>query len=327
MTISEIAKMANVSSAAVSRYLNNGSLSDDKRARIEKIIKETGYVPSSSARAMRTGARKTIGAIVPSISSESVARIIAGVTDTLEGHGYEMILANTNNDIKKEIEYIEHMAREQVAGIIFMATIITPPLKKLIQTLTIPVVVVGQRFEGHSCVFFNDYQAAYEMANELLRKKCKGFAYLGVTDKDLAAGKARHDGVRTALTEHKISNEKIVEVETGFKMLMGNEAMELALKKNPDINQVFCATDSIAVGAMLYLRKIGKKVPEDIRITGIGHNQKSDVIQPELTTVEYHYKTCGIEAGRMMMEQLDEEQGKRKKLELDAECIIRDSTK
>ncbi len=327
MTISEIAKMAGVSSAAVSRYLNNGSLGADKRERIEQVIKKTGYVPSSSARAMRTGTRKTIGAIVPSISSESVSRVISGVTEVLESKGYEMILANTDNDTKKEVKYIEHMVREQVAGIIFMATIVSQPLLKLISSLNIPIVIVGQKVNGVSCVYFNDKQAAYDMAMELLRSKPSHFAYIGVTDKDLAAGLNRHEGVKKALTDSSFPMKNVVEVETGFKMKSGNEAIEKVLKINPKVDAVFCATDSIAVGAMMYLREKGIKVPEQIKITGIGHNQKSDVILPQLTTVEYHYKTCGMEAGKMIVGILEGEEMSAKKIEFDADCIIRESTK
>ena len=93
----DVAELAGVSSAAVSRYLNGGYISADKAERIKKAIELTGYVRSSQARALRTGFTKLIGVIVPKINSESVSRITAGIGQVLGRRGYQMLLANTDN--------------------------------------------------------------------------------------------------------------------------------------------------------------------------------------------------------------------------------------
>ena len=107
MTISEIAKMAGVSSTAISRYLNGGSLSEEKRKKIKEIIEETGYVPSEYARTLRTKKSYQIGVIVPNISSSTVARIVSGISAVLYERGYHLLLANTDNDPKQELDYLE----------------------------------------------------------------------------------------------------------------------------------------------------------------------------------------------------------------------------
>ena len=84
MTISEIAKLAGVSSAAVSRYLNDGSLSQEKRQRIERVIRETKYRPSEYARTMRTKKSNRIGVLVPQIDSESVPKILSGISERMD---------------------------------------------------------------------------------------------------------------------------------------------------------------------------------------------------------------------------------------------------
>ena len=100
----DVAELAGVSSAAVSRYLNGGYISADKAERIKQAIELTGYVRSSQARALRTGSTKLIGVIVPKINSESVSRITAGIGQVLGRRGYQMLLANTDNAADRELD-------------------------------------------------------------------------------------------------------------------------------------------------------------------------------------------------------------------------------
>ena len=97
MTIKEIAKLAGVSSAAVSRYLNGGYVSDEKKEQIKKVIDETGYQPSAQARMLRTKKACLIGVVVPKINSESISRITAGIEKVLSERNYQMLLDGTDN--------------------------------------------------------------------------------------------------------------------------------------------------------------------------------------------------------------------------------------
>ena len=107
MNIAEIAKRAGVSSAAVSRYFNNGYISEEKREQIRKVVEETGYRPSVQAQTLRTKKTKMIGMIVPKVASASPGRVVEGVLSILNSNGYRMLLAVTQNDPKKELEYLE----------------------------------------------------------------------------------------------------------------------------------------------------------------------------------------------------------------------------
>ena len=107
MTIKEIAQLAGVSSAAVSRYLNGGYVSDEKKKQIKRVIEETGYQPSAQARILRTKKACLVGVVVPKINSESVSRVTAGIEQVLSRRGYQMLLASTDNDPAKEITYLK----------------------------------------------------------------------------------------------------------------------------------------------------------------------------------------------------------------------------
>ena len=113
MNISMIAQLAEVSTATVSRYLNNGYVSEQKRKRIQAVIEQTGYTPSSSAQTLRTGRNNLIGVIVPKISSESVSRMVDGITEVVNNAGYQVLLANTGNNTEREMEYLKNVPAEQ----------------------------------------------------------------------------------------------------------------------------------------------------------------------------------------------------------------------
>lgn len=122
MTIKEIAQMAGVSSAAVSRYLNGGYVSDEKKEQIKKVIDATGYQPSAQARMLRTKRACLVGVVVPKINSESISRVTAGIEQVLSSRGYQMLLASTDNDPHKEISYLKLFESYPVDGIILTGT-------------------------------------------------------------------------------------------------------------------------------------------------------------------------------------------------------------
>ncbi len=98
MNIAEIAKLAGVSNAAVSRYFNNGYISDEKRRAIQKVVEETGYRPSVQAQMLRTKKTRMIGVIVPRIASASIGKEVEGVLSVLNKSEYQLLLAVTQNN-------------------------------------------------------------------------------------------------------------------------------------------------------------------------------------------------------------------------------------
>lgn len=167
VTIKEVAELAGVSSAAVSRYLNGGYLADDKRERIRQAIERTGYAPSAQARALRTGSTFIVGVIVPKINSESISRITAGIGQVLRERGYQMLLANTDNHAERELEYLELFQGHPVDGIVLVATILTSRHRAFLREAKVPVVLVGQRARGFYCVYHDDAGAARDLGRHV----------------------------------------------------------------------------------------------------------------------------------------------------------------
>lgn len=305
MTISEIAKLAGVSSAAVSRYLNNGSLSGEKRERIEQIVRKYNYQPSQNARAMRTKKSQRIGVVVPQIDSESVPRILSGISQVLDQKQYQVMLMNSNRDLEKEVQILESFENSQVDGLLLAASVLTERHEKALERLPFPIVIIGQQSREYSCVYHNDFEAAYEMMRHLLAEGSNYPVYLGVNRKDEAAGENRYQGVKRALEAYGKKIEQIPSAEVDFTVESGYEGMKHLLERQERIDSVFCATDLIAVGALTCLKDQGYRVPQDVKVTGMGHGMMADLITPKLTTVHYSYKTSGMEAARLLVEQIE----------------------
>ena len=166
----DVAELAGVSSAAVSRYLNGGYISADKAERIKQAIELTGYVRSSQARALRTGSTKLIGVIVPKINSESVSRITAGIGQVLGRRGYQMLLANTDNAPDRELEYLDLFQNHPVDGIVLVATMITDEHRRAIESCRVPIVLIGQHVEGAETYVTENPSAHLHMYGKLEAK-------------------------------------------------------------------------------------------------------------------------------------------------------------
>ncbi len=326
MNISEFAEYAGVSKAAVSRYFNKGYLSDDKRVQIEKAIEETGYAPSLSARSIKTRVTKLVGVILPKLSSESCARITEGISQVLSEQGYQIILANTANDCSKEIEYLDLFRRNRVDGVILLATIFTDTHRSIMNKMHIPVVIVGQQYKGFNSVCHDDYGAAYALTELMIRKGGRVPGYIGVTDSDKASGEARHKGFLDALAAHDMVLDPANATVSEFNIDSGYRCAKKILKSSERLDFVFCATDNIAAGAMLFCKEKKIRIPEELMICGVGDSKLGAITTVPLTSARLHYKTAGIEAAQMLLNALGRNSTVPKLLKLDYEVVEREST-
>lgn len=314
LNIIDIANLAGVSKSTVSRYLNNGYVSEEARDKIKKVLDETGFTPQRQAKGMRTKKTNLIGVIVPKISSETPARVVEGITEILSPNGYDILIANTNLSIEKELEYLNIFKSNQVDGIIFMATKVTEKHIKVIEDLEVPIVVVAQDIQECSSVFFDEFQAVEDITNYVIKKGHKKLGYIGVYEEDIAVGLYRKQAYIKTLEKNNINidykNIKIGDFneESGYRL-----TKEIMDGTNTP-TAIIAVTDNLALGAIEYLLDNNYKVPEDIAVVGMGDSKISRVITPKLTTVHYHYKTAGRKSAEIILKKLNKEIDKKEKV-------------
>ena len=297
-TIQDIAKKAGVTKSTVSRYLNGGSISVETAQKIEKVIKEENYTPSPFARSLKAKFSSMIGVIVPRVDSSATALTLMGIDEVVEELNYEFIMNNSRQDSKREIKAIETFARNKVAGIILIATEITLNHIKAIKKCPVPVVIVGQEHHEIHSVIHDDYQAGFELVENLAEIGYHEITYVGVSKQDHAVGVVRKEGVFSGAKVHKF--DKIEQLEGDFST---QKALQIGMDlfKDETHSLVIAATDKIAVALMKAAQQCGRKIPDEVAIAGFGGYEIGQFMNPTLTTVEYQFK----EAGRVSMKVLE----------------------
>lgn len=325
MNISEIAKLAGVSASAVSRYLNNGYLSSEKKAAIAKVIQETGYVPSSHAQTLRTKKTKLIGVIIPKIDSDSISQVVAGISEVLSEEGYQMLLANTENDTEKELEYLTTFNQHMVDGVILLGTVLSAKLRAKFKTFNFPIVILGQAATLTSSIYHDDYFAAVKMTEYLIQKGHQNICYIGVNEKDVAVGKLRKQGFLDTMEKYQLPVPENAVKCGSFYMENGYENIALLRNEFPDLDAVLCATDTIALGVIKYLNEHKIRIPKETAVAGFGDSRASSILSPSLTTVHFYYRECGIEGARILLEKIVDPNIPDKSLKLGFELIEHES--
>lgn len=324
MNINEIAQLAGVSRATVSRYLNGGYVSEEKKGKIKAVIQETGYRPSAHAQTLRTNRTMQIGVVIPKIDSDSIGRMISGISAVLSEKGYYLLLANTENDEKKELKYLNLLKENQVDGIVLIGTVFTKDHIPVLKNINVPVVILAQKLSGFTCVYFDDYHAAKDLTTLLLQKG-RRVGYIGVREDDFAVGFERKRGYTDALKENGLDFAETDAVQAGFSITSGYEMARELFTKSPDIDAVFCATDHIAAGASNYIHELGRKIPDEVQLVGVGDGKMAIVTTPTLTTAHFYYQESGVEAAKMLLEMIDGSTV-RKEIKMSYHIVERHST-
>ena len=306
MQIKDIAKLAGVAPSTVSRVINNsGYVSAEIREKVGKIIEETGYVPNSIAKSLKAKKTNMIGFIIPQVSSESMARTLDGVSAECNNHGYDILLANSALNIEKELQYLRDLNRRQIDGIILMSIKLTKEHYEQIMRMDIPVVVIGQKFDGLCCVTHNDVDIAYRMTKKIIEKGRRNIAMINVMVDDDAVKRDRFFGYRRAVEEAGFAYDPEMTAYGEFTVKSGYECMKKLWESGKRPDGVFAISDKLAVGAMKYLREQGVSVPDDVSVTGIGNNSISYIISPSLTTAEMFPQHSGSQAAIMLFRSIE----------------------
>lgn len=326
ITINEIAKKAGVAKSTVSRYLNEGSVSEKTKSKIAKIIEETDYQPNLYAQSLKAKSSKMIGVVIPRLNSASTNDALTGIDTEAKKNGYEPVFLNSNLEIDNDIKNIQILNKQKVEGIIFFARELTDELISVIQESTVPIILVGQKLEGSYSVTHKDYEAGYNMGEHLKKMGHRKVLFLGVTEKDRAVGVNRKEGFYDGFG---IDSGDSLFIETSFSKRKTYKLAKEELPRyfNLEITTIACATDNIAIAVAKALTDLGKSIPDDFSISGFGGYDMASYFNPSITTVRYPYYKIGKTAVEHLLKKIKNKKLKAKNVELANELIIQSSIK
>lgn len=305
MTIKEIAALAEVSTSTISRVLNDsGYVKEEVRKKIEKIIKETGYIPSSVAKDLKRKDTDFIGVIIPKINSSSIGDLVSGIEKTLTKENLQILLATTNNNSKKELGYLNLFKEKRVKGILLLGTELSSVYKKVFKEIKIPLVLIGQSGKDFSVssVSQKDRKSVKEIVKEVIKAGHNSIGYIGVNSWDRAVGFERKQGYLEGLKEFNLPIEEKNIYLGDFSDGTPIEGVKKVIENK--ITAVVGATDTFAIKIISEIRKLGKRVPQDISVVGIGNSEIAEFIYPSLTTVDYDYIKTGELAGKLLLKKI-----------------------
>lgn len=328
VTIKDIAKEANVSTATVSKVLNNKDqrISSETRALVLKIAKEKKYIRNSMARSLVTRKTNTIGLILPDITNPFFPELARGAEDKANEAGYMIMFANTDDDAEKETRYLNMLAGKMVDGIILTQSAHKEGNAKTLEALKLPIVLIDRDMELKNIrgrVLVDNFNGAYDGVSYLIERDHEKIAFI-TGPFSTTTSKDRLKGYEKALIDHNISINRQLIFEGEYKGQWGIDATEIILNKQIDVDAIFCGNDLIAINVIKTLKKNNIKVPEDIAVVGYDNIQISEMIEPSLTTVNQPIYEMGYKAVELLIDIL-EGRIEEKTIRLKSNLVIRES--
>lgn len=299
----DVARLAGVSTATVSRALNNPEQVDPAtRQRVLEAATKLRYVPHGAARTLRSHRSRMVGAIVPSFDYALYARTTSALQRRLDERGYSLVLAEHHYDLGAELRIASQLVEHGVDAFVLVGLDHAPALFGLLDDYGRPYVLTwGVDPLGRlPSVGFDNRATTYAMARHLLALGHRRFGLLSAPLEGNDRARTRGEGLRAALAEQGLALDPACIQYAPISLPAAQEAMErlLALPEPP--TAVVATNDVFAVGAMMACRQAGVRVPEDISITGVDNTDLGATQTPGLTSV----RTPIVEIGRAAADQL-----------------------
>lgn len=329
-SIKDVAREAGVSIATVSRVLNDiDVVNEETKKKVLEAIKKLEYRPNIVARSLKTQKTRTVGILIPDISSQFYPEIVRGAEDVANIYGYNVMLCNSDFDIDKEKEYLRVLKEKMVDGVLYMSSSLEKDILNLINELDVKTVLVetDDKEANLPSVTIDNVKATYEATKYLIDKDIKDIAFVGVSNEDNNAWKKRFTGYKNALEENNIEFKKELTYFHNLKVETGYNGIIEILNRGLKPQAVVCATDEIAIGVINALRDKGMKVPEDVSVIGFNDIELARAFYPKLTTISQPMYDMGSVSMRMLIKLINNKVLEEGHFELDYKLIERDSCK
>ena len=322
-SIREVAKLAGVSVATVSRVLNEkGYVSEEARKKVQKAIDELDYRPNAVARSLFKKQSQTIGLMVPDIVNPFFPELARAVEDTLAKLGYTVILCNTDENAEKERTYLEMMMQKYIDGIIVASNTLSA---SQVTKYKIPVVSIDREISKELPSILVENKKGAAMAVRFLKEKGRRrIAHLKGPDY-VPNALERCSGYLDEVENEPWFQESYM-ADGQYDMTASFDATLTLLQKHPEIDAIFAGNDLSAIGAIKAIYKLGKRVPEDVAVVGFDGIMLSQSTTPELTTVAQPIYEIGERAATALVNIIEKQPMEETYVKLDVQLIERQST-
>lgn len=317
VTIKDIARVAGVSYATVSRALNNHpDIRKKTRDKIVDIAREMGYSPNAIARGLVKKNTNMVGLLVPDITNPYFPEVARGVEDHLSSAGISVFLCNTNWEEKKEMVYINALKEKRVEGLIVAPVNVASHQRIKDENLNIPVVYIGSRISdaAENFVILDNVEASFIATEYLIELGHENIAFIGGFE-DSISNRDRVSGYRKALKKHHLEKEINMVKSSSFKRESGYAIACEFIREGKIPSAIVTANDIIALGAIEAFENNGYDVPGNVSVIGFDDIEFASLPKINLTTIAQPKYMMGTEAARILLSMINDQEDKHKTIE------------
>lgn len=294
MNIYDVARLAGVSIATVSRVVNDSPrVSEKTKEKVLKVMEENNYTPNVFARGLGLGSMKSVGIVCPDVADPYMAKAVSYVEKNLRGYGYDCILYCSGYYEEDKQQAIQMILKKHIDALILVGSNYVDENPDKVDYILnaaeqLPIFIINGYTEGDNiyCVLTDDFQAVYDVTEELIFEGRRQILFLTTAD-SYSAGR-KQAGYEAALRSHGIEvNEKLIlKSEKSIHKSLAITRDLLLRQRNLDFDSVIATEDMLAVGALKYAKARGLKVPSEINVIGYNNSELASSCEPELTSVD-----------------------------------------
>jgi DNA-binding LacI/PurR family transcriptional regulator len=332
VTLEDIARMAGVSRATGSRVVNGSTkVNPESRRAVEQAIARLGYVPNRAARSLMTRRSDSIGVIIPTPNARLFGDpffllFLNGIGTALALHGLHLLLLIAQSG-EEEKRYEQYVASGHIDGVVLTALRGDDPLPERLAARGIPVVVNGRAPRGSRASYVDaDSRGGAEAATAHLIAQGRRKVATISGPLDMPAALDRLLGFRDALGAAGLPIDPALEAVGDFTQEGAIRAMNLLLERQPDLDGLFVASDTMAVAALRELQSAGRRVPDDVGVVGFDDQPIAETTVPPLSSVRHPIEAMSHEMVSLLLHSIESRDHTPRQVTFSTELVIRESS-
>ena len=330
VSLKDLALEIGVSISTVSRALNNHpDISPEMTQKIQKLAAERNYTPNPLAMGLLKQATRMIGVIVPDLVTHFYSSIISGIEEVAEEKGYYILIASSNETLKKEINSVENLLKTRVEGLIVCLSQETESYEhfdRLIRN-NVPLVFFDRvcRTDEVPTVVVDNVAAAREITNHFFQNGFRRIAYIAGPD-HLNISQERTRGYLSGLKHCGLEfrPELLTKCNLSTRDAIDATARLLDLPEPPDA--IFGINDTVVFAAMKEIKRRELRIPDDVALVGFTDEFHSTVVDPPLTSITHPTFEIGQVAARLFFKQIENPDTEPEQVVLNTKLVVRKSS-
>jgi len=303
----DVAKLADVSPATVSRVLTNPDIvSDHTKDKVLKAIEELNYKPNVLARNLRKMENKNILVILPDITNTFFSQVLRGIDQVASENGYRVLLADTKDELDLEHEYLTYLDLKIADAAIMLTSRNVEAIEELARKHQIVLACEYIKDSQLPMVSIDNIKSAYKATKHLIDLGHQKIAHIS-GPMDIILNKDRFEGYKKALLEANLKFNRDWVKEGEYTVDSGYSEMEKLLQLSAPPTAVFASNDEMAIGAIKAIKNSNMKVPDDIAVVGFDDIKWASIYEPALTTIFQPTFEIGKKAMSILLKLIKEE--------------------